>query len=511
MIDSEFRKAVEKAKRKDVSDQKFKSRLINPHRPGFSNGVLYQEKVYTFQLLRRLSEKAWLINAVIGHIIEKVIPYCRPVKDKGQRGFKIELKDIEAKMSDKQKKRSKEITEFFLNTGWDDSLQHEDDLNHYVKKILRDLLTIDQVAVEKLYNRAGELLSFEAVDAATILRCVEKGYNGDDSIRYVQMVDGQILTEYQGHEMLFQFDNPRTDINNFGYGYSKIEQCVQLVVASIYTFAYNSSAFTEDKLPRGMLLLNGDIGFDEVEEIEDYISDVMGPGGVSGANNRWGIPIIPSGKSGDKSSITWQPLGSTNKEMEYSEWQDFLTSGMCAIWGVDVESIGLKTKQASKLIESGSAEGKKYSDDKGIGNALTFLERHFQDILDMIDKDFRFVFHGFQREDAKDQREAIEKSLSTIKSLNEVRKENDLEPIKDEWADIPGLQNPQYLQAYQGAKQEKAEKEQQENQGAMGDEMGGEGFEEDQEEEGGGWDDDPGYEDDLGKSLGDDDTIEIII
>jgi hypothetical protein len=248
---------------------------------------------------------------------------------------------------------------------------------------------------------------------------------------------------------LFQFDNPRTDVKHYGYGYSKVEQAVELIVSSINTFAYNAGAFTEDKLPRGMILLSGDVGMEEVEEIEDYLIDVMGPQGIYGASQRWGIPIIPSGKSGDKSSIQWQPMGNSNQEMQYSRWQDFLNMGIAALYGVDIESTGIKSEKAAKILESGSAEAHKYSDDKGIGNALTFLRRHFQNILDDIDPEFSFVFHGFEQDDAKELREATESELKTYKSLNEIRLENDLEPIDAKWADIPGAQNPQYVQLYQ--------------------------------------------------------------
>lgn len=469
-----FHKAIEskliKDKQKVDRQAKYKSKLINPMTRGYRDGILNPDKTYTMQVLRRISERAWIINVAIGHIIDKVIPYCRPKTDAGRRGFAIELKDPDAKMTKKLSVEAKEIQEFFLKTGWDNSLQHEDDINKYVKKILRDLLTLDQVASEKLWSRGGDLLSFEAIDSATILRCLEEGYDGDDSIRYVQMLNSQIVTQYQGKQILFDYDNPRTDVENYGYGYSKIEQCVKLVIASIQTFAFNAGAFTADKLPRGMLLLNGDIGFEEVEEIEDYLIDVMGPDGISGASNKWGIPIVPTGKGGKDASISWQALGSTNQEMQYAEWQDFLTTGVLAIYGVDVDSVGIKTKQSSKIIESGSAEGRKYSDDKGIGNALTFLERHFQHYLDLLDNRFKFVFYGFEQNDAKEARETKASELASNKSLNEIRRESDQEPVKFKFADVPGLQNPQYLQAYM-AEIGQGDQEGQGDQGDQGDQL----------------------------------------
>ena len=260
------------------------------------------------------------------------------------------------------------------------------------------------------------------------------------------MIESRVVSTYSAEQIIFEYDNPRTDVKAYGYGYSKIEQCVSLIISSINTFAFNAGAFTEDKLPRGMLLLNGDMGMEEVEEIEDYIIDTMGPEGIAGATKRWGIPIIPTGKK--DSEIKWQAMGGTNQEMQYSEWQDFLNAGMAAIWGTDVKSIGMENKKSAAIMESGSAEGKKYSDDKGIGNTLTFLGRHYQGIIDKIDPIFKWRFIGFEQDDAKELREATSAELAANKSLNDIRLENDQEPVKFKFADVPGIQNPQYLQAY---------------------------------------------------------------
>lgn len=448
-------KANNRALKSQKKEQRFKSKLTDPRFKGYDRGILNPNKHYSMELFRGIAEKAWLINVIVGHIIDKVIPYLNPLSDKGRRGFEIVLKDPDEKITKEQKKKAKWIQEFLLKTGEDnfkqndEDLKHEDDLPAYSKKILRDMLVLDQVASEKLWNITHKkLLAFEAIDAATILRCTEEGYDGDDQIKFVQMIQGEVVSTYTGDEIIFEYDNPRTDLKAYGYGYSKIQQCVNLIIASINTFAFNAGSFTEDKLPRGMLLLSGDMGFDEVEEIEDYIMDVMGPDGIAGATKKWGIPIVPTGKSGDKASISWQPLGGTQQEMQYSRWQDFLNMGIAAIWGVDIESTGMKNEKGAKIMESGSAEAHKYSDDKGIGNALTFLGRHYQGIVDALDPLFKIRFIGFEQDDAKELRDATESELKTHKSVNDILRENDMPESKYKFADIPGVNSPQIVQLY---------------------------------------------------------------
>lgn len=456
----EMRKAMNSIARKE----KFKSRMYDPRHSDYSRGLMSSQRRYSMRLFRRISEKAWLLNTVVGHIIDKTMPYMRPLSEKGKRGFAIELKDVEAKATAADKKKAKEIEAFILATNspkisGDKAISkgHEDNLIMYTKKILRDVLTLDQTATEKLWTKGGELIAFEAIDAATIIRCTEEGYEGDDDIRFIQTIDDQVVAQYTHAQMLFQYQNPRTDILHYGYGYSKIEQCVDLIVSLINSFNFNAGAFTEDKLPRGMLLLNGDVGFEEVEEIEDYLIDVMSPGGVTGAVSKWGIPIIPTGKAGDKASITWEALGNSNQDMQFSRWQDTLYMSIGSVYGIDIESMGIKSEKGAKLMESGSLEAKKYSDDKGIGNALMFLSQHFQDFVDNIDPRFKIVFHGFEQDDAEATLSGIKSELETYKSLNEIRKENDLKEHDEDWADVPGLQSPQVLQAWQAANQPEGE------------------------------------------------------
>lgn len=471
----EMKKAMNSIARRD----KFKSRMYDPRYSDYARGLMSSQRRYSMRLFRRISEKAWLLNTVVGHIIDKTMPYMRPLSEKGKRGFAIELKDVEAKPTAADKKKAKEIEAFILATNSPKisgdraiSKGHEDNLIMYTKKILRDVLTLDQTATEKLWTKGGELIAFEAIDAATIIRCTEEGYEGDNDIRFVQTIQEQVVAQYTDTQMLFQFQNPRTDILHYGYGYSKIEQCVDLIVSLINSFNFNAGAFTEDKLPRGMLLLNGDVGFEEVEEIEDYLIDVMSPGGVSGAVSKWGIPIIPSGKSGDKTSIQWQKLGESNQDMQFSRWQDTLYMSIGSVFGIDIESMGIKSEKGAKLIESGSLEARKYSDDKGIGNALMFLSQHFQDFVDNIDPKFKIVFHGFEQDDAKETREAVKSELETYKSLNDILKENDMPTSKFKFADVPGLQNESYRQAWL-AETGMEQPDQGEDQG-FGDEFGDE-------------------------------------
>jgi hypothetical protein len=466
--------ALEKAKERMAKGGP-KGSLYHPFYNNYALGrnVRQPFRSLDYKILRRVAQKAWLINTIIGHISDKIVPYMKPIGDKGRRGFNIVMKDYDGAPKKDDLKRIRSITEFFMNTGWGKDPNRDDDLVSYTKKIVRDLYTLDQVATEVQKKRTGEPFAFWALDAATIARCIEEGYDGDDKYKYVQMIDEMVVAKFSAEELIFQFASPRTDIEATGYGYSKVEQAIDLVVSLINSFVYNAGSFTDDKLPRGMLLLNGDAGFSEVQEMEDYLTDVMSS--PTGPLGKWTIPIIPAGggKEGQR-SLEWIQMNSSNQDMQYSRWQDTLYMSIGALFGIDVESMGIKSEKSAKIIESGSAEARRYSDDKGVGSTLTFLERHFQKILDMIDPTLKFVFVGFEQDDSKEVQEAEESALRTKKSLNEIRKADDLEEIKEPWANVPGIGNSQIYQAWAMAQQQQEQPEDQgdEDMGDFGDDSG---------------------------------------
>ena len=191
------------------------------------------------------------------------------------------------------------------------------------------------------------------------------------------MLNVKILNIDSGGKPIVFLNNKDADELNITASERVTVKSKKKITAIINTFTYNAGIFTSDKLPRGMLLLNGDAGLEEVEMIEDYLIDVMSsPDSISG---HWKVPIVPSGTTGSQGkALEWVNLNNSNRDMEFGKWYDEIKAGLCALFGVDMESIGLKTDKSAKIIDSGSQESKKYSDDKAIGTTLSMLEEHFE-------------------------------------------------------------------------------------------------------------------------------------
>lgn len=415
-----------------------KSVMLNPlsRLQGFKGKTVIQpRKVVDYRLLRRVAEEAWLVNTLIIHLQNQVRPFLKPSTDKNIRGFQIRLKDKDHAPSETTKEYIKGLTDFFVKTGFGFDPERRDDIVHFGMKGVRDFLTIDQISTELQYTLAGKMFAYWAMDPATIIRVTEEGYGGNDQIRFLQEVDSTPTAYYTDRDLIFDYGNPRSDIEYAGYGYSRVESAIRLIMAQINAFAYQAGALTEDSLPRGAILLNGDASMEDVELLQDYIIDIMSGGPMS----KWKIPIIPggAGSDGKGNALSFVNFRNTSREMEFVEWTEMLWSAVCALFGTDMEELGLKSSKSSPVIGANINPRLEESKSRGLSTVLTFLESHFQKILDRIDDRFDFEFIGYEKDDPKAKGDLEEQELRTFKTIDEIRVEKDLKPFNEDWSKMP--------------------------------------------------------------------------
>ena len=399
------------------------------------------------QTLRRVSKKAWIINLCIINVQKKIKPFLKPSTNRNLRGFVVKKigEDVIKAAGQKSEART-EIEQFLLNTGIEKS-PDRDNFIRFCIKILRDALEIDQVATEIGRTVSGKVYAFWAVDGATIERVLPNQDN-PFHIKYVQVIDSIPQAFYPEDSLIFDYQNPRSDVRYSFYGYSPVEQAIDLITSTINAFTYNAGFFTENKLPRGMLLLDGNANQETVEQMEDYLCDIM-----SGTTaNQWRVPIIPAGNgtSGENNSIKWVSLGGTNKEMEFQGWLDFLTSAIVSLFGCSMEELGLHSSKSQPMFEHNTTPEIEASKSLVLGDMLAFLQQYINQILEKAYPGYEIEFVGYERDDPKQILDLTKTELESFKTLNEVRKEKGLKPIEADWADkCPA--NPQFVQMYQSA------------------------------------------------------------
>lgn len=400
----------------------------------------YFEKAsnFNFDSMRMMVDRTPILSAVIMTRIRQIKRFCRASSKGVGPGFQIRLRE----QQDGQKLKKPEVDSinalqgFFTNCGWESNPRHRqrlkrDNFSNFMGKLVRDSLVMDSAPIETEYKRQRSLGidGFYAVDGATIRLCNEDGYKGDDEIFALQVVQGNLRTAYTYDDLIYVPRNPRTDVLQGGYGMSETELLVTTVTGFLNAMTYNQKYFDSNAIPKGLLHLSGDYSQDDLNSFKRYWNSM-----VKGISNAWTLPVMVS--KNQESKASFENFGVDVNEIMFAKWMTFLTSIICAIYGIAPDEINFEsfTSGASSLSGSDTEEKLINSKDKGLRPLLAHFEDLFTDYIvsDFGDK-YEFRWTGLD-EKSPDQMWLEEQSLLTF---NEARKARNWDEIKEDWADAP--------------------------------------------------------------------------
>jgi hypothetical protein len=445
----------------------FPSRAIAEKRPGmqsvfvndtYGNGMgEWRDRWSTmsFDMLRGMVDQTPVLSAVIFTRIRQVKRFCR-VPDGGKGpGFQIRLKDPNQKMGTDEHQSVALLQDFFTHSGWEKNPRQRarlkrDNFSNFMAKLVRDSLTLDSCPIETEYkrNKALGLDGLYAVDGATIRLANEVGYQGDDEIFALQVVDGNIRAAYGYDDLIYVPRNPRTDVMVGGYGLSETELLVRVVTGFLNAFTYNTSYFDKNSIPKGLLHLTGDYSTEDMSAFKRYWNAM-----VKGINNAWTLPVLVS--KNQESKASFENFGVEVNEIMFAKWMTFLTSIICAIYGIAPDEINFEsfTSGTSSLSGSDTEEKLVNSKDKGLRPLLSHFEDLFSDyVVSEFGDKYCFRWTGLDEEDPQTQWD----KAKTLMTWNEARKSFlNLDAMPDDVGDAP--LNPVLSGAWQQSQQAKGE------------------------------------------------------
>lgn len=439
-----------------VRPQEPKSAFIDPFTITNFIGPRAKPGPISYAILRYMATVP-AVAAVINTRLSQVSNFTHRARSDRDTGFRIVLKDEEAAMTPEQKKQAHALEEFFLRTGWVKNRKRKDSFNQFMKKITRDTLTLDDIAIEAVPGvnvSKWPISEMYAVDAATIEVVVhsdqtpqqyvyepvtEKGKKMNPRhIAYVQRVDGTIQAEYTEDELIRAHRNPRTDLEYAYYGYAELEQLITVVTGIINGLHYNTSYFTQSNLPQGVLEIVGKYDKEHLEQFKRAWTTL-----VSGSVGRqWKVPVMALEEG---QGFKFTPFKQSNRDMEFSQFMEFLFNLACAVYQIDPREVGFKSwdSSGSKTMDNDApASSMENSKDKGFYPLMQFFEDLFNyDILDRIAPDFRFEWVGLD-EDRSAQEWAMEKDqlAAGVLTLRMYWDKHDVDYTKyadQEWIDLP--------------------------------------------------------------------------
>ena len=484
-----------KMNHKPIQDPK--AFLIDPLQ--FNANLGFKDKPFTltYTTLQRMA-KTPIINAIIKTRKNQIADFAEPQADRYNTGFIIRKKvtgdeNGEYKMTKQEQKIANAITDFILNCGKESSWTN-DDFDTFIRKIVDDSLTYDQMTFECIRNRKGVLESFIATDASTF-RVADTAFEEDyksqffyqrgvtvyDSPnkgkeingylpQYVQVYQSAVVNDFYPWELCFGIRNPSSSIYSNGYGCSELEELINVVTSMLWGDEYNRRFFSQGSAPKGFIRVKGGMNEAALQQFKQQWQAM-----INGVMNAWRTPVV-------EADVDWIDLQKNNRDMEYTSWMEYLIKLACAIYSIDPTEIGWDISRGSGnsgLFESSEADRLQHSKDKGLYPILKFIQRKINKyIVEQINPEYEFVFMGLNGMTIDKELEMDIKKLGSFMTIDEVRSKWGL-PDMEVAGDI--IENSVFWQAYNQTKQQE--------QGGMG----GSPFDQ-YEDEDGGYEEEPGFD-----------------
>ena len=352
----------------------------------------------SFRILREIAKRDSLCRICI-NIVKKAV---------SQAEWDIVVKETAPKPPEYYKDKKQKIYDLFefLNPNGEN-------LRELVDRVAEDVLILDAGAIEKQRTMDGKIIGgLNSVDAATIRPVYNiHGELGDPA--YKQYVNNEVVAEFKQTELVYLMANPQNDVESFGYGMSPIESILLQVQASLEAEMYNIKTFSKDNIPPGML----DLGDMTGEEAEQFIAvwNATVIGNTQGMKFVWG--------SDNQKKYT--PFIANNKDMQFSEYLDWLSRIKLAIFGLSsldanmVQDVNRGTAQIQHAI----------SQARGVKTMKSLFAEYFTRKIiremDLDDEDYKWLeFRYREADNLKDK--LTQAQVDDIYVKNQVKKPNEI-------------------------------------------------------------------------------------
>ena len=292
----------------------------------------------------------------------------------------------------------------------------------------------------------------------------------------VQIYNGVVEQEFYPWELCFGVRRPRTDLQVSGYGFAELEELVNVITSMLYSDEYNRRAFSQGSFPKGLIRIANNSGMND-ESLKEFKRQWAMQ--MSGVYNSHKTPIVEADK------LDFVNLSQSNKDMEYTQYQNYMIRVHCALFLIDSSEMGFNLNngggEGNTIFESNIDKRLKYSKDKGLSpllkNSAKKINRH---IIWRINPNYEFVFADEENQD--DELANSIKELSNFKTIDEIRAEKDLKALgKEMGGDM--ILNGSYTSFYNNKMLSQQQNQSQGGQQEDEEDNDQEGFEDDDEQE----------------------------
>ena len=380
----------------------------------------------SYKTMENVSTTVPVIADVIRVRMTQVQTFCKLPETRFSPGFRVRLKDRNARVSRRSDKRARELEAILTTTGYvtDNRPGSYDTFRHFAGMFVRDSLTFDQACYEVIPDRKGRPSYISVVDPTTIRLVNRISVNSPTDPFAVQVLNGAIVTDFTPDELAFCVRHPRSGLRTHGYGLSEVETLVKEITGFLWGIEYNRRFFSQGSATKGILNFKGTIPDKHMQSFRRQWYAM-----VSGVNNAWRTPIT------NAEEIQWVNMQMSSRDMEMTAWMDFLIKIVCARFQISPEEVNFSygnTNQAQAMGTSSTEEKLKASRDLGLRPLVQFLFESINDhFICRLDPDFEAVPVGLDSKGPEAEADLLNKQVRVFMTVNEARDAAGLKPLPD--------------------------------------------------------------------------------
>ena len=230
-----------------------------------------------------------------------------------------------------------------------------DSFRKLIEEVLEDVLVLDAGCVELVRSLRGQIVELYPVDGATIkVNALWDGSNPDEP-RYFWYPDWQERARMKNTDLLYIMANPRT---YSVVGLSPLETLKMAIDAELSGNEYNRRQVI-NAAPDGIFDLGEGAKTEDVNKFASYwANEVAGKGALAFIGNTKGAKFIP--------------FKGSNRDMQFLEWQNYLTRKIAAVFGLSPQDLNLTAD-----VNRSTAEAQdQHTEDRGFRPLLQLIQEY---------------------------------------------------------------------------------------------------------------------------------------
>jgi phage portal protein BeeE len=298
-----------------------------------------------------------------------------------------------------------------------------DSFRSFLEPVLEDVLTLDAGCIEEVRSLRGQTVELWPVNGGEIR--VDALWDGGnpDAPRYYWYPDHQERARFRNDELVYMMANPAT---YRVVGLSPLEVLKMTIDAELSGSEYNRKQVIS-AAPDGILHLGEEARPEQVEAFRSYWqAEIAGKGAIA--------------ITGGTKNPAFIPFRSSNRDMQFLEWQIYLVRKIAAVFGLTPQDLGVTydVNRSTSEVQSEQTE------NRGVRPLMSLVQDYFtreivQDpAFGGIENNlaFRFLSLNIKENTAKAGINKLALAGVPWKSVNEARIDDGREPLGAEYDEL---------------------------------------------------------------------------